>query len=72
VEPITATGADVELVVDRDIHPVASLTRVLESHPGSVAVVGTRGQGGFATGDFDADADGLAVGVQFGESLGSS
>ena len=28
--------------------PVAALSRAVEAHRGSVAVVGTRGQGGFA------------------------
>lgn len=47
-EPLAATGAPVEVVVDRDIHPVAALARALEARPGSIAVVGTRGLGGFA------------------------
>jgi nucleotide-binding universal stress UspA family protein len=41
--------ADVPLAldVDRDIHPVAAIARVLAAHPGSIACVGTRGLGGF-------------------------
>jgi len=46
--PIAAADVPVEVVVDRDIHPVAALTRALQARPGSIAVVGTRGQGGFA------------------------
>jgi len=42
MEPVTAAGVPVEVVVDRDIHPVASLTRALEARPGSIAVVGRR------------------------------
>jgi nucleotide-binding universal stress UspA family protein len=48
MEPVTAAGVRVEIVVDRDIHPVAALTRALEARPGSIAVVGTRGRGDFA------------------------
>ena len=46
--PIASSEVPVEVVVDRDIHPVAALTRAIEEHPGSIAVVGTRGRGGFA------------------------
>jgi nucleotide-binding universal stress UspA family protein len=48
VEPVADLGVPVDIVVERDIHPVAALTRSLEAHPGSIAVVGTRGRGGFA------------------------
>jgi nucleotide-binding universal stress UspA family protein len=48
MEPVTASGVHVEVVVDRDIHPVAAIARTLDRRPGSIAVVGTRGQGGFA------------------------
>jgi nucleotide-binding universal stress UspA family protein len=48
VAPITSAGVPVGIVVDRDIHPVAALTRAIREHRGSVAVVGTRGRGGFA------------------------
>jgi nucleotide-binding universal stress UspA family protein len=48
VSPIASTGVRVSTVVDRDIHPVAALTSVLAEQPGSVAVVGTHGRGGFA------------------------
>lgn len=47
-EPIAAAGVAVDVVVDRDIHPVAALGRVLDARAGSVAVTGTRGRGGFA------------------------
>lgn len=45
--PIEQQGVDVDIDVDRDIHPVAALIRALEAHEGSVAVVGARGIGGF-------------------------
>lgn len=48
MEPVTAAGVRVEVVVDRDIHPVAAIARMLDGRPGSIAVVGTRGRGGFA------------------------
>jgi nucleotide-binding universal stress UspA family protein len=48
VEPIEAAQVPVELVVDRDIHPVAALARAIDANPGAIAVVGTRGRGGFA------------------------
>lgn len=44
---ITRTGVDVEVDVERDSHPVAAIARALQAHPGAVAVVGTRGLGGF-------------------------
>jgi nucleotide-binding universal stress UspA family protein len=46
-EPLTSAGVTVETDVDRDTHPVAAIARALDAHPGSVAVVGTRGLGGF-------------------------
>jgi nucleotide-binding universal stress UspA family protein len=47
MEPVAAAGVPVDVVVDRDIHPVAALSRALAAHEGSIAVVGTRGLGGF-------------------------
>ncbi len=44
---ITRTGVDVEVDVERDAHPVAAIARRLKAEPGTVAVVGTRGLGGF-------------------------
>ncbi len=46
--PVVDAGARLEVVVDRDIHPVAAIQRVLEEQPDAVAVVGTRGVGGFS------------------------
>jgi nucleotide-binding universal stress UspA family protein len=48
VEPVTDVDVPVEIVVDRDIHPVAAVIRSLGTHPDSIAIVGTRGRGGFA------------------------
>jgi nucleotide-binding universal stress UspA family protein len=48
VAPIDARGVDVEVVVVDGVHPVAALAGALADRPGSVAVLGTRGQGGFA------------------------
>jgi nucleotide-binding universal stress UspA family protein len=48
VSPVIGAGVPVEIVVERDINPVAALTRALQATPGSMAVVGTRGRGGFA------------------------
>ena len=45
--PIEKAGVMLEIVVDRDIHPVAAIARALDAHPGSVAVLGARGLGGF-------------------------
>jgi hypothetical protein len=47
VAPEHGQGAPVEVVVDRDVHPVAALSRVVELYRGS-AVIGTGGQGGLA------------------------
>lgn len=44
---IEKAGVSLEVDADRDIHPVAALTRALETRPGAAAVVGTRGLGGF-------------------------
>lgn len=46
--PLEAAGVAFDIDVDRDTHPVAAIARVLDRRPGSVAVVGTRGHGGFA------------------------
>ncbi len=46
--PIDKAGAELELVVDRDVHPVAAIERLMAAHPGSIAMVGTRGVGGFS------------------------
>ncbi len=48
VAPIEKAGVEVERVVDRDIHPVAAIERAVAAHPGSIAVVGSRGLGGFS------------------------
>ncbi|HET6951034.1 MAG TPA: universal stress protein, partial [Acidimicrobiales bacterium] len=45
--PVEQAGARLDVDVERDIHPVAALGRALAAHPGAVAVVGTRGVGGF-------------------------
>jgi nucleotide-binding universal stress UspA family protein len=45
--PIETAGLMLEIVVDRDIHPVAAIARALDAQPGSVAVLGARGLGGF-------------------------
>ena len=47
VAPVEEAGVSLELDVDRDIHPVAAIRRALDARPGSVAVVGARGAGGF-------------------------
>ena len=36
-------GVDVEVDVDRDVHPAAAIARALDANPGSVACVGTGG-----------------------------
>jgi nucleotide-binding universal stress UspA family protein len=48
VEPIATAGVPLEVVVEHDVHPVGALTAALADHPGSLAVLGTRGRGGFA------------------------
>jgi nucleotide-binding universal stress UspA family protein len=47
VAPIAAAGVAVNATIDRDIHPVAALARATQKRPGSIAVVGARGLGGF-------------------------
>jgi nucleotide-binding universal stress UspA family protein len=46
--PVEKAGVPLDVAIDRDIHPVAAIARALGDHPGSVAVVGTRGLGGFS------------------------
>ncbi len=46
--PIDKAGIELDLVVDRDVHPVAAIERMVAAHPGSIAMVGTRGLGGFS------------------------
>lgn len=45
--PVGEAGVDLKVDVDRDIHPAAAIARALDAQPGSAAVVGTRGLGGF-------------------------
>jgi nucleotide-binding universal stress UspA family protein len=45
--PIETAGVPLDFDIDRDTHPVGAIARALEAHPGSVAVLGTRGLGGF-------------------------
>ena len=47
--PIARTGTALDVYVDPDpnCHPVPALEHALEQHRGSVAVLGTRGSGGF-------------------------
>ncbi len=45
--PLERAGIAVEFDIERDIHPVAAISRALDSHPDSIAMVGTRGLGGF-------------------------
>lgn len=45
--PVADAGATLEVEVDRESHPVAALARALEAGADRVAVVGTRGLGGF-------------------------
>jgi nucleotide-binding universal stress UspA family protein len=44
---IAQAGVPLKVKVDRDIHPVAAIARVLEAHRDAVGVVGARGIGGF-------------------------
>lgn len=46
--PIDKAGVPLEVVVDRDLHPVAAITRALDAHPGALACLGTSGLGGFS------------------------
>ena len=48
VAPLEQAGVTVAIEVDRDVHPVASIGRAIDAHPAALAVVGTRGRGGFA------------------------
>jgi nucleotide-binding universal stress UspA family protein len=48
VAPIEAAGAPVAVEVHRDSHPVVALRRAIEAEPDTLAVVGTRGLGGFS------------------------
>ncbi|HZJ26279.1 MAG TPA: universal stress protein [Acidimicrobiia bacterium] len=48
VVPIAAAGVAVEVNVDRDRHPVDALSRAVEAEAHTLAVVGTRGLGGFS------------------------
>ena len=48
VAPIEAAGVPVTVEVRTDIHPVVALRRAIEAGPGTLAVVGTRGLGGFS------------------------
>jgi nucleotide-binding universal stress UspA family protein len=48
VKPLHDVGTDVQIVVDRDIHPVAALERAATDHDAGLVVVGTRGLGGFS------------------------
>lgn len=45
---VEKAGLDLEVDVDRDLDPVAAIARAVDTHPGSAAVVGTRGLGGFS------------------------
>jgi nucleotide-binding universal stress UspA family protein len=46
--PIEAAGASVAVEVYRDSHPVVALRRAIEAEPDTLAIVGTRGLGGFS------------------------
>jgi nucleotide-binding universal stress UspA family protein len=48
VAPIEDNGVAVAIDVDRDIHPIAALCRVIDAEPDTLAVVGTRGLGGIS------------------------
>ena len=48
IAPLQEAGIDVEVDVDRDIHPVAALERAVQARKSALAVVGTRGLGGFS------------------------
>ncbi|MGZ4759916.1 MAG: universal stress protein [Acidimicrobiales bacterium] len=45
---IEQAGVPLDVDVDRDVHPVAAIARALDAHTGSIAVIGTRGKGGFS------------------------
>jgi nucleotide-binding universal stress UspA family protein len=44
---VVAAGVELDVDIDGDHHPVDAIARALDAHPGSAAVVGTRGLGGF-------------------------
>jgi nucleotide-binding universal stress UspA family protein len=46
--PLRDVGADVRIVVDRDVHPVSAIERVVRDEGAGLVVVGTRGLGGFS------------------------
>jgi nucleotide-binding universal stress UspA family protein len=46
--PIEAAGVPVTVAIEHDLHPVAALCRAIEAAPNTLAVVGTRGLGGFS------------------------
>jgi nucleotide-binding universal stress UspA family protein len=48
IAPIEAVGVPVTVEIKRDIHPVEALCRAIERVPNTLAVVGTRGLGGFS------------------------
>jgi nucleotide-binding universal stress UspA family protein len=48
IAPIEAAGAPVAVEVHGDAHPVVALRRAIEAEPDTLAVVGTRGLGGFS------------------------
>jgi nucleotide-binding universal stress UspA family protein len=48
VAPIEASGVPVDVEVQRDVYPVVALRRAIEAEPDTLAVVGTRGLGGFS------------------------
>ena len=46
VDPLRSAGVTVDVEVDRDIHPAATLARATAAHAGSIAVVGAHKLGG--------------------------
>jgi nucleotide-binding universal stress UspA family protein len=48
VSPIEAAGTQVEVEIDFDLAPVAAICRAIAAKPETLAVVGTRGLGGFS------------------------
>jgi nucleotide-binding universal stress UspA family protein len=48
VVPIEAAGAPVAVEVQRDANPVLALRRAIDAEPDTMAIVGTRGRGGFS------------------------
>jgi nucleotide-binding universal stress UspA family protein len=47
VNPIRHAGGEVQIVIARNVHPVAAVASVAREHDAGLAVVGTRGLGGF-------------------------